>query len=147
MTPNPLPAVLEIIMFLIVATSDSSRANFDWRWMFSSAFLLMTTDAGIEVILPPMMLPAEVVLEGMEEIDVDGGDDGRGTIIFCSAFVGHSVEMPESRSSDDPSPSSQGEDDRICGSCFMFCRASKAVAASLSPRCDLCRNFSGRVLL
>lgn len=84
----------------------------------------------------------------MGETLVEGGEDGMGTSIFCSALVGHSVEMPESRSSEEPpSPSSQGEDDRSGGSCLMFWRASRAVAASLSPRCDLCLNLTGRLLL
>uniref|UniRef100_A0A8W7PGD3 Uncharacterized protein n=1 Tax=Anopheles coluzzii TaxID=1518534 RepID=A0A8W7PGD3_ANOCL len=143
-TPNPLPVVFEIIMFLMVATSDSSRASFDCRWMFSSAFLLITTDAGMEVIFATAATIAAVLTMApplaalLLELAADGGEPGSGTIIFCSALVGHSfVEMPESRSSDEPSPSSQaGELDR----------ASSAVAASLSPRWDLCRSFTGRLL-
>uniref|UniRef100_A0A182URG2 Uncharacterized protein n=1 Tax=Anopheles merus TaxID=30066 RepID=A0A182URG2_ANOME len=154
-TPNPLPVVFEIIMFLMVATSDSSRASFDCRWMFSSAFLLITTDAGMEVIFATAATIAAVLTMApplaalLLELAAEGGEPGSGTIIFCSALVGHSfVEMPESRSSDEPSPSSQaGELDRWpIGSCLMFCRASSAVAASLSPRWDLCRSFTGRLL-
>uniref|UniRef100_A0A2M4D5M1 Putative secreted protein n=1 Tax=Anopheles darlingi TaxID=43151 RepID=A0A2M4D5M1_ANODA len=108
----------------------------------------------MEVILPAAAAAAIIAAVIMVPLAPATGPSlttvpGSGTIIFCSAFVGHSlVEIPESRSSDEPSPSSQeGDADRSpTGSCLMFCRANSAVAASLSPRCDLWRSFTGRLL-
>lgn len=54
-------------------------------------------------------------------------------------------EIPESLSSLEPSPSQEGEE-RGPGSCLMCCSDRRALATSLSPRCDLWRSFKGRQL-